>query len=75
MSGLRRVCARDIAQAGSLDGLINQLIENVRAGNMDQKERGAMFIRSLTEQPAGLDGPQDVENSVLLARAGATSLS
>ena len=67
----RRVCSRDIAQAGSLGELITQLIDNVRVGNMEQKERGAMFIRSLTEQPAGLDGIQDVENVVLLARANA----
>ena len=51
---------RDIALAGgSLDALITKLIEQVRSGNMEQREVGAMFIHSLTDQPRGLAGEQE----------------
>ena len=72
MVSARRVSTRDIALAGgSLDALITKLIEQVRSGNMEQREVGAMFIHSLTDQPRGLAGEQEAENGVLLARAGA----
>ena len=67
----RRVCVKDVSQAGSLGEFITQLVENVGTGNLDQKERSAMVIRSLTEQPAGLDGIQDADNIILLARSNA----
>ena len=68
----RRVTTKDVAQAGgSLVVLINQLVDMVRVGNMDMKERGAMFLRSLTEQPAGLDPTVSEPNVVLIARANA----
>ena len=66
----RRVSSRQIQVAGSLDKLITELIDHVRVGNMETKERGAMYLRSLTEQPKGLDGPQTEDNAVLIARAG-----
>ena len=63
MVSARRVSTRDIALAGgSLDALITKLIEQVRSGNMEQREVGAMFIHSLTDQPRGLAGEQEAEN-------------
>lgn len=66
-----RVTARDIALAGSLEKLIAQLIDKVNKGNMEAKEEGAALLRSLTEQPKGLDGPQEAENAELIGKAGA----
>ena len=71
MPGARRVHSRDVAQAGSLNALISKLIDTVRSGNMEQKEHAVMMLHSLTEQPKGLDGIQDADNTVLIARAGA----
>ena len=70
MSNVRRVNVRDIQMAGGLTGLISKLMDNVRTGNMEVKERAAMFLRSLTEQAKGLGGPQDAENAELIARVG-----
>ena len=68
----RRVTTKDVAQAGgSLVVLINQLVDMVRVGNMEMKERGSMFLKSLTEQPAGLDPTVSESNVVLIARANA----
>ena len=71
MTGSRRVSARDIAQAGSLKDLIDHLIEDVRGGSMELKERAAMFLDNLCKQPMGLEADQVVDNNVLIARAGA----
>ena len=72
MVASRRVNSKDIAQAGSLTALIEQLVEYVRNGNMDLKEKGAMMLHNLCCQPRGLDGSnQTEENSVLIARSGA----
>ena len=70
MPKMRRVNARDIA-GGTLLELIARLIDDVRTGNMETKERSAMMLRSLTEQPKGLAGPQEHENAVLIAQKGA----
>lgn len=71
MAHVRRVNARDVAQAGGLTGLIAKLLGEVRTGNMDVKERAAMFLRSLTEQAKGLGGPEENEDPVvMIAKAG-----
>lgn len=49
----RRVNAHDIAQAGSISKLIVNLVDCVKAGDMESKEYGARLLRSLTEQPMG----------------------
>ena len=69
MTATRRVNSRDIAQAGSLNELINKLIEHVRNGNMEMKEKAAMMLHSLCFQPRGLDGEQQADNDVLIAKA------
>lgn len=54
----RRVTAHDIAQAGSISRFVEQMIDFVRAGDMETKEYGAGVLRSLTEhnaQHAGAD--------------------
>ena len=56
---------------GSLDALINGLIEQVRNWPMEVKEKAGILMQSLCEQPMGLDGLQMEPNSVLLAKAGA----
>ena len=71
MVASRRVNSRDIAQAGGLKELISQQIEFVRSGPMELKEKGAMFLHNLCNQPRGLDGEQTAENSVLIAQGGA----
>ena len=72
MVASRRVNARDVAQAGSLDAFIAQLVDQIKNGkDMEAKEKAAMLIHSLSEQPAGLGGPnQHEDNAKLIARAG-----
>ena len=51
----RRVNEYDIKQAGSIQLLISQLVDQVKAGNMETKEYGSQLLRSLTDQPAKLE--------------------
>ena len=63
MTKIKRVTARDIALAGSLEELIKKLVDSVRDGNMEAKEKSAMQLRSLTEQAK--------ENAAAITEAGA----
>lgn len=51
----RRVNDFDIKQAGSIQLLIGQLVDQIKYGNMETKEYGMQLLRSLTEQPAKLE--------------------
>ena len=42
----RRVNARDVNLAGSLEALIRNLVDELVKGNMEAKEHGAMLLRS-----------------------------
>ena len=63
MPKIRRITARDVALAGSLDDLIRKLVDSVRDGNMETKEKSSVQLRSLTIQ--------NPENPVRIAEAGA----
>ena len=65
-----RVTARDVAREGNLEQFIAKLIRDVDVGMMETKENAAAMLKSLTEQPRGLDGPQEKENAELIGNAG-----
>ena len=48
----RRLTAFDIAQAGSMELLVQQTVEQVKYGNMETKAFGSSVLRSLTEMHA-----------------------
>ena len=76
MKAGRRVTARDISQAGSLQALVEKLVGHVETGNMEIKERGAMFLHSLTGQSddnvAMLEQAGSIRPLVQLVNSGST---
>lgn len=66
--GAKRVTARDIANAGSLQKLIERFIDQVKNGTMEAKERAVTSLHSLTGQPP-FEGEEKTENAVLIAAA------
>jgi vacuolar protein 8 len=57
----RRLTAYDISQAGSLDTLISQTVEQVRFGNRETREFGAQVLRTLTEMKVAAPEPDDTK--------------
>ena len=45
----RRLTAFDVAQAGSMEMLVQQTVEQLKYGNSETKEFGANVVRTLTE--------------------------